>query len=217
MGFTLTELRRDAPVERGEGYTVIGVFEDGAGVSQTITDLNEYGIEGEDLTVVLKRKDPDQEEPFPEGTRYIIVPDDDRGLDLIVGFSIVFAICGLFFAFTTPGIGLPFFIFFMGQAAILAAGAFGKVGVLPILIDMQAPPEESGYWNEEFEKGKVLIFACSDDRREVKNVWRTIQDRAIYFDVIGKRLVPEPVNDAVIHQSGIGCDERLGLEAQEAG
>ena len=213
----MTELRRDAPVERGEGYTVIGVFEDGGGVSQSIEDLNECGISGEDLTVLLKRKDPDRSEPFPKGTRYIVIPDDDRGLSLIIGFSVIFALTGLFFAFTTPGVGLPFFIFFMGQAAILAAGAFGKVGCLPILIDMQAPPEESGYWNEEFEKGKILIFASSNDRQTVKDVWRNIQERAIYFDVIGKRLVPQPVNQAVIHQSGFGGDdEQLELESQEA-
>lgn len=159
----MTELRRDAPVERGAGYTVI-----------------------------LKRPDPHEPEPFPEGTRYIIVPGDNRGLAETIGFAVVFVLSGLLFAFTTPAIGLMLFLFFTTLAVILVAASFFKVGVIPILIDMRAPPEESGFWNEEFENGKVLVFASSEDKKSLRPVWELMQERSTYFDVIGRRLVPRP-------------------------
>jgi hypothetical protein len=124
---------RDAAPERNSWYTVVGIMNDGAELNQTVSELQVLGVSGEDLTVVLKRKDPDEPEPFPGGTRYIVVPDDSRGLELAVGFAVVFVLSGLLFAFTTPQIGLALFIFFISLAAILVAGSFGKVGVMPIL------------------------------------------------------------------------------------
>jgi len=172
-------------------------MEDGADLSQTISDLNDAGIGREDLTVVLKRPDPEEPEPFPDGTRYIVVPDDSRGLELAIGFAAVFAVSALLFAFTTPSIGLVLFLFFIVLAALLAVSSFMRVGVVPILIDMEAPAEESGLWNDEFEKGKVLLFASS--RQDLKPVWEIFQDQGIYFDVVGRRLEPRPVSGAVLH------------------
>lgn len=204
----MTELRRDAPVEQGVGYTVIGVVRDGAELSQTLVDLGGLGLRDGDLTVVLKRPDPNEPEPFPEGTRYIVVPDDNRGLAEPIGFAVVFVLSGLLFAFTTPAIGLMLFMFFVTLAVILIAASFFKVGVIPILIDMRAPPEESSFWNEEFERGKVLLFASSKEKGTLRPVWKLMQERAIYFDVIGRRLVPRPVNEAVLHLAGTGKDEQ---------
>ena len=178
-------------------FTVVAVMEDGADLSQTISDLNDAGIGREDLTVVLKRPDPEEPEPFPDGTRYIVVPYDSRGLELAIGFAAVFAVSALLFAFTTPSIGLVLFLFFIVLAALLAVSSFMRVGVVPILIDMEAPAEESGLWNDEFEKGKVLLFASS--RQDLKPVWEIFQDQGIYFDVVGRRLEPRPVSGAVLH------------------
>jgi hypothetical protein len=49
----LSEARDTAP-ERGPEYTVVGVINDGIELNQTVSDLRELGIGGEDLTVVLK-------------------------------------------------------------------------------------------------------------------------------------------------------------------
>ena len=151
--------------KRGSWHTLIGIMGDDAGVNQAVLNLREAGITSDSLTVILKREDPDRAEPFPEGTRYIVIPDDSRGLELAIGVAVVFVISGLLFAFTTPVIGASLFLFFMALAAILVVGSFSKVGVMPILIDVEAPAEESGFWNEEFENGKVLLFASTEDRQ----------------------------------------------------
>jgi hypothetical protein len=198
-------------------FTVVAVMEDGAGLSQTISDLNDAGTGGENLTVVLKRPDPEEPEPFPDGTRYIVVPDDSRGLELAIGFAAVFAVSALLFAFTTPAIGLVLFLFFIVLAALLAVSSFVRVGVVPILIDMEAPAEESGLWNDEFEKGKVLLFASGQTRRDLAPVWEIFQDQGIYFDVIGGRLIPRPVSGAVLHYVALDGSQRdIVKESREA-
>lgn len=202
--------------KRGPGFTVVGILDDGAGLNQAVRDLQRLGISGDDLTVILKREDPDEPEPLPEGTRYIVVPGDFRGNGLAIGFAAVFVVSGLLFAFTTPQIGLALFIFFIALAAILAAGSFSKVGVMPILIDVEAPAEESGVWNEEFEKGRVLVFASMSDRQTLKPAWEVFQRQGTYFDIIGRRLVPQPVNEAVLHRATADGSEKRVEEAQEA-
>jgi hypothetical protein len=134
----LNEARDQVPVQSSE-YTVVSVIEDGTELNQAVSDLRDLGITGENLTVVLKRQDPDEPKPFPEGTRYIVVPDDSRGLVIPIGFAAVFATAALLFAFTTPSIGTLVFVFFIALATILAAGAFIRVGGDPILIDMEVP------------------------------------------------------------------------------
>jgi hypothetical protein len=198
------------------GYTVVGIMDDGAGLNQAVSDLRGLGISGDDLTVVLKRKNPDEPEPFPEGTRYIVVPDDSRGLELAVGFAVVFVISGLLFAFTTPQIGLSLFVFFMALAAILVAGSFSKVGAMPILIDVEAPAEESGFWNDEFERGKVLLFASTADRRTLRPIWELFQKQGVYFDIVERRLEPQPVNEAVLHWATADGSKKRVEEAQGA-
>lgn len=199
---------RDGASKPDFGYTVVALMDDGAELNQAVSDLIELGIGGDDLTVVLKREDPAEPEPFPEGTRYIVVPDDSRGLGLAVGFAAVFAVSGLLFAFTTPTIGLALFVFFIALAAILAAGTFVKVGAMPILIDVEAPAEESGFWNDEFEKGKVLVFASTSYRRTLKPAAEVFERQGVYFDIIGRRLVPRPVNEAVLHRTPDRRQER---------
>jgi hypothetical protein len=201
--------RSEAAIKNHETWsTAVAIMEDGADLNQTVTDLNDAGISRENLTVVLKRPDPEEPEPFPDGTRYIVVPDDSRGLELAIGFAAVFAVSALLFAFTTPSIGLVLFLFFIVLAALLAVSSFVRVGVVPILIDMEAPAEESGLWNDEFERGKVLLFASAQSWRYLKPVWEMFQDQGIYFDVIGRRLEPRPVSGAVLHYVALDGSQR---------
>jgi hypothetical protein len=208
---------RDAGTEQGPEYTVVGLVEDGSGLNELVSDLRELGITGEALTVILKRSDPDEPEPFPEGTRYIVVPDDYRGLVIPIGFAAIFTVSGLLFAFTAPGLGTMVFIFFMALAAILAAGAFIRVGVDPILTDMEVPAEDSVLWNDEFEKGKVLVFASTTDRDNLRPIWEALRRQGADFYTLKRRLEPQPVSGAVLHWAGEEeeSEERV-VGAQEA-
>src|SRR5215217_6835626 len=183
-------------------------MDDDATVNQVVLHLREAGIATDGLTVILKREDPDLPEPFPEGTRYIIIPDDSEGLELAIGVAVVFVISGLLFAFTTPAIGAVLFLFFIALAAILVVGSFSKVGVMPILIDVEAPAEESGFWNEEFENGKVLLLASTENRQTLASAWEVLQRQGVHFDVVGRRLEPRPVNGAVLHWARTGGGDR---------
>jgi len=198
-------------------YTVVGIVHDGAELNQAVLDLRELKITGEDLTAVLKRKDPDQPEPFPEGTRYIVVPDDYRGLVIPIGLAAIFTVSGLLFAFTAPGIGTMVFIFFLALATILAAGAFTRVGVDPILIDLEVPAQDSELWNDEFEKGKALVFASTTDRGTLRPIWEVLRRQGADFYTVKRRLEPQPVSGAVLHWAGEEeeSEERV-VGAQEA-
>jgi hypothetical protein len=195
--------------EEASGYTVVGILEDGAGLNQAVSELRKVGIGGENLTAILKRPDPDVPEPFPEGTRYILVPDDSRGLGLTLGFAAVFVVSGLLFAFTTPQIGVVLFVFFISVAALLAAAVFTGVGVMPILIDIEAPANESAFWNDEFERGKVLLFASTRGQGLLKPIWEVFERQGVYFDIVAKRMVPQPVNEAVLHRAADVSDRRV--------
>jgi hypothetical protein len=192
--------------EREHGYTVVGVLEDGVGLNQAVSDLRELGITGDDLTVILKRGDPDVPEPFPEGTRYIVVPDDLRGLEIPIGFAAIFVVASLLFAFTAPGIGTMVFVFFSVVAAILAAGTFTSVGVDPILMEMEAPSEDLGAWNDAFERGKVLLFASTADRRALRPIWEALQRQGADFYIVERRLEPQPTSGATLRRAG-GAEE----------
>jgi hypothetical protein len=196
---------------------VVGIVNDGAELNRVVSDLRSLRINGEDLTVVLKREAPDEPEPFPEGTRYIVVPDDYRGFAIPIGFAAVFLVTALLFAFTAPGVGTLVFIFFTALATILAAGAFIRVGVDPILIDMEVPAGDSYLWNDEFEKGKVLVFASTTDRRSLRPIWEALRKQGADFYIIERRLKPQPVSGAVLHWAGEeeNREERV-VGAQEA-
>ncbi len=193
------------PTEHRTEYTVVGIVEDGASLNRAVREIRALGVNRDDLMVVLKRKDPDEPEPFPEGTLYIVVPDDRRGLEVPVGFAVAFLVLGLFFAIVVPSIGIPTFLVFISLAAMLFAGSFTRVGAVPILTDMQAPREESGAWNDQFEMGKVLIFAMTGERRLIRPIREIIQangvSEASYYIVDG-RLEPRAVGQAVMHRAG---------------
>ena len=186
---------------RPEEYTVIGVIEDGAALNQAVKDIRDLGVGSDDLTIILKRKDPDETEPFPEGTRYIVVPDDRRGLEVPVGFAVAFLLLGLFFALVVPSIGVPAFLVFIALAAILLAGSFTRVGVQPILTDMEAPREESGAWNDQFEMGNVLIFAAIRERRLIRPIREAMQAGGATYYIEDRRLEPRAVGQAVMHRA----------------
>lgn len=200
---------RETVPERDSGFTVVGILDDGVELNRAVWDLRELGIVGDDLTVILKRGDPDVPEPFPDGTRYIVVPDDLRGLEIPIGFGAIFVVASLLFAFTAPGIGAMMFVFFMVMAVILAAGAFSRVGVDPILLEMEAPPEESGLWNDEFEKGKVLVFASTADRRILRPIWETLRRQGADLYTVNRRMQPQPTSGATLRRAGEETRERV--------
>ena len=195
--------------ERRPEYTVIGIIEDGAALNRAVEEIRDLGVGGDDLVVILKREDPDEFEPFPEGTRYIVVPDDSRGLEVPVGFAVAFVLLGIFFAFVVPSIGIPAFLVFLSLAAILLAGTFTRVGVQPILTDMEAPREESGAWNDQFEMGNVLVFAMTTERRLIRPIREILQDNDAIYYIEDRRLEPRAVGQAVMHRVG-PSEERKG-------
>ena len=190
--------------ERRPEYTVIGLVEDGAALERAVKQIQDLGVSRDDLTVILKREAPDEPEPFPEGTRYIVVPDDRRGLEVPVGFAAAFVLFGLFFAFVVPSIGIPAFLVFISLAAILMAGSFMRVGAQPILTDMEAPREESGAWNDQFEAGRALLFAVTTERRLIRPVREVLQEGGATFYIVDRRLEPRAVGQAVMHRAGPG-------------
>jgi hypothetical protein len=173
-------------------------------------------VDPDDLTVVLKRKDPSEPEPFPDGTRYIVVPDDRRGLEVPIGFAIVFVLFGILFAVTTPSIGVPTFMVFISLAAILIAGSFTRVGVDPILTDMEAPREESGSWNDQFEVGRVLIFASTRDRRLLRPIREALQSAGAEYYIEDRRLEPRAVHQAVLYRVRSGGREDAVLTPRQS-
>jgi len=190
--------------ERRPEYTVIGIMEDGAALNWAIEEIRGLGISRDDLVVILKREDPNQTEPFPEGTRYIVIPDDSRGLEVPIGFAVAFLLLGLFFAIVVPSIGIPTFLVFISLAAILLAGSFTRVGAQPILTEMEAPREESGAWNDQFEMGSALIFAITAERRLIRPTREAMQAGGATYYIVDRRLEPRAVGQAVMHRAGSG-------------
>ncbi len=193
------------PGEHKAEYTLVGIMEDGSALNRAVTEIRELGVGKDDLTVILKRQDPDEPEPFPTGTLYIVVPDDRRGLEVPIGFAVAFLLLGLFFAIIVPSIGVPTFLVFISLASILLAGSFTRVGVAPILTDMGAPREEAGAWNDQFELGKVLVFAMTKERRLIRPIREILQANGVTeasYYVIDERLQPRAVGEAVLHRAG---------------
>jgi hypothetical protein len=196
-GSVLEEAREQAP-----WYTVVGVIDDGAGLNQAVTEIRELGVGRDDLTVILKREDMSEPEPFPEGTRYIVVPADRRGLEVPIGFAISFIIFGILFAITTPAIGIPTLMVFLSLAGILFVGSLTRVGVSPILTEMEAPTDEAGTWNDQFELGKVLIFAATRERRLLRPIREAMQRGGAMYYIVDRRLEPRAVHQATLHRVG---------------
>jgi hypothetical protein len=186
----------------GSWYTVVGVIDDGTGLNQAVQEIRELGVDRDDLTVVLKRVDFSEPEPFPDGTRYIVVPADRRGLEVPLGFAVAFIVVGIFFALTTPAIGIPTLMVFLSLAIILFAASLTRVGVTPILMEMEAPQEEADSWNEQFEFGKVLIFASTRERRLLRPIRETMQRGGAIYYIVDRRLEPRAVHQATLHRTG---------------
>ena len=195
--------------EQGSWYTVVGVMDDGTGLNQAVQEVRELGVDRDDLTVVLKRVDFSEPEPFPEGTRYIVVPADRRGLEVPLGFAVAFIVFGIFFALTTPAIGIPTLLVFVSLAIILFAASLTRVGVNPILMEMEAPQEEADSWNDQFEFGKVLVFASTRERRLLRPIREAMQRGGAIYYIVDRRLEPRAVHPATLHRTG-------GRQAEES-
>jgi hypothetical protein len=201
--------------ERASEYTIVGVVSDSAELNRSVRELRDLGVSKDDLTVILKREDPDEPEPFPEGTRYIVIPDDKRGLEVPLGFALAFVLLGIFFVIVVPSIGLPTFLVFISLAAILLAGSFSRVGAQPILTDMEAPRAEAGQWNDEFEMGKVLIFAVTRERRLIRPMREILQANDADYYILEGRLEPRAVAQAVLHRAGPNEHGGSVMDAQD--
>src|ERR671914_2085060 len=188
--------------EQGSWYTVVGVIDDGTGLNQAVKEVGELSVDRDDLTVILKRVDTSEPEPFPEGTRYIVVPADRRGLEVPLGFAVAFIVFGIFFALTTPAIGIPTLMVFLSLAIILFAASLTRVGVNPILMEMEAPQEEADSWNEQFEFGKVLVFASTRERRLLRPIREAMQRGGATYYIVDQRLEPRAVHQATLHRVG---------------
>ena len=125
-----------------------------------------------------------------------------------IGFAAAFVLFGLFFAIVVPSIGIPTFLVFIALAAVLVAGAFTRVGVLPILTEMDAPMEEAGVWNDQFEMGRALIFAVTTERQLIRPIRETLQAGEAAYYIVDRRLEPRAVGDAVMHRAGPGEQRR---------
>ncbi len=192
---------REAP-ERVPEYTVVGVIDDGTQLNQAVKEIRDLGVDRDDLTVILKREDLGEPEPFPEGTRYIVIPADKRGLEVPIGFAIAFIVLGILFAITTPSIGVPTLMVFLSLAGILFVGSLTRVGVSPILTEMEAPSEEAGTWNDQFEMGKVLVFASTRERRLLRPIREALQRGGAMYYIVDRRLEPRAVHQAILHRVG---------------
>ena len=192
---------REAPDQAPE-YTVVGVIDDGTQLNQAVKEIRELGVDRDDLTVILKREDMSEPEPFPEGTRYIVVPGDKRGLEVPIGFAISFIVFGILFAITTPAIGIPTFMVFLSLAGILFVGSMTRVGVAPILTEMEAPSEEAGVWNDQFEIGKVLVFVTTRERRLLRPIREALQRGDAMYYIVDRRLEPRAIHQATLHRVG---------------
>ncbi len=201
--------------QAGTEYTVVGVIDDGAALNGAVSEMHELGVGRDDLTVILKRPDTGEEEPFPDGTRYIVIPDDRRGLEVPLGFAVVFIVVGALFAITTPAIGIPTFMVFASLAAILFAGSFSRVGVEPILTEMEAPREEAGSWNEQFEVGKVLIFANTTERRILRPMREILQRNGATYYLVNERLEPRAIHEATLHRARSGPGGEAGGDSRD--
>jgi hypothetical protein len=188
--------------EQGSWYTVVGVMDDGTGLNQAVQEVRELGVDRDELTVVLKRVDFSEPEPFPDGTRYIVVPADRRGLEVPLGFAVAFIVFGIFFALTTPSIGIPTLMVFVSLAIILCAASLTRVGVTPILMEMEAPQEEADAWNDQFEFGKVLVFASTRERRLLRPIREAMQRGGATYYIVDRRLEPRAVHQATLHRTG---------------
>lgn len=189
-------------MRREPEYTVVGVIDDGTVLNRAVKDIRDLGVSRDDLVVIIKREDPEEAEPFPEGTRYIVIPDDSRGLEVPIGFAAAFLILGAFFAIIVPAIGIPTFLVFISLAAILLAGSFTRVGAQPILTEMEAPREDSGGWNDQFELGRVLVFAMTRERRLLRPIREIMEANEATFYIEDRRLEPRAVGEAVMHRAG---------------
>jgi hypothetical protein len=195
-------LERREVREQDSWYTVVGVINDGAELNQAVREIRDLGVSRDELTVILRREDASAPEPFPEGTRYIVVPGDKRGLEVPIGFAIAFIVFGILFAVTTPAIGIPTLMVFLSLAAILFAGSLTRVGVSPILTEMEAPSEEAGTWNDQFELGKVLVFASTRERRLLRPIREALQRAGAMYYIVDRRLEPRAVHQATLRRAG---------------
>jgi hypothetical protein len=133
-----------------------------------------------------------------------VIPADRRGLEVPLGFAIAFIVVGIFFAITTPAIGIPTLMVFISLAVILFAASLTRVGVTPILMEMEAPQEEADAWNDAFEFSKVLVFASTRERRLLRPVREALQRGGAMYYIVDRRLEPRAVHQATLHRAGGG-------------
>ncbi len=119
-----------------------------------------------------------------------------------IGFAVAFVLLGIFFVIVVPSIGLPTFLVFISLAAVLLAGTYVQVGAQPILTEMEAPREDSGGWNDQFEMGRVLIFAMTKERRLIRPIREILEAGGASYYIEDRRMEPRAVGEAIMHRAG---------------
>jgi hypothetical protein len=66
---------------------------------------------------------------------------------------------------------------------------------------MEAPREESGAWNDQFEMGRVLVFAMTSERRLIRPIREIMQSYGATYYIEDRRLEPRAVGQAVMHRA----------------
>ena len=196
---------REVP-EQGSWYTVVGVIDDGSGLNQAVTEIRELGVDRDDLTVVLKRVDTSEPEPFPDGTRYIVIPADRRGLEVPLGFAIAFIVFGDLLRHHDAGHrdthahGLR-----LAGGHTLRRLAHEGRGQPDTYGDGGARRRRPTRGTMTFEFGKVLVFASTRERRLLRPVREAVQRGGGMYYIVDRRLEPRAVHQATLHRAGGGC------------
>jgi len=66
---------------------------------------------------------------------------------------------------------------------------------------MEAPQEEADAWNDQFEFGKVLVFASTRERRLLRPVREALQRGGGMYYIVDRRLEPRAVHQATLHRA----------------
>jgi hypothetical protein len=75
---------------------------------------------------------------------------------------------------------------------------------------MEAPHEEAGTWNGEFEFGKCWSSPSTRERRLLRPVREALQRNGAMYYIVDRRLEPRAVHQATLHRSaGAGWTSRF--------
>jgi hypothetical protein len=140
-----------------ERSTVVGVFSDRMSAERAIDDLHRLGFRDDQIGFIRKGDRWDDE-----------VHDDDRaGENAAAGMAIGAGVGGALLA--VAALALP------GVGPVLAGGILSTIiggaaagaaagGLIGMLTGMGVPDDEAHYYEDEFNRGRILVTVKSDGR-----------------------------------------------------